>query len=367
MLSLNKKLTITRYPATKLSSLQAWNAADMYILNYLRDEKINIDGLSISNDRFGYLATNLASYNPTQIVAYKSQEKAIRLNYEANGLLFDDSKLVNPLEQLTKPINISLIKIPKSTELFGLYLDQVSSVLQDDGIAVCGFMTKYFNKKILEVAGLFFEEVHQSLAWKKSRLLILKKKKAVVEFQKEHSLSFDHEKTGSIQIQQYAGVFSSNNIDYASQFFIDHLTVENTDHEVLDIGSGNGVLSIAAKALQEDAEVHLVDDSYLAIESSRLNLKDKKTHFYYNDTLDEIESDSIDLAISNPPFHFEFETNIEIPVQLFKQIHRCLKNGGKFKSVASKHLNFKTHLEPLFTSTRIVAENSKFVIYESIK
>lgn len=364
---MNNELTIIRYPATKLNSLQAWNAADTYILNYLRDEKIKIDGLSISNDRFGYLAANLASHGPSQTLTYKSQEKAIRLNFGANNLELDDSKLVNPLEELKTPINVGLIKVPKSTELFGLYLDQICSVLSKDGIVVCGFMTKYFNKKILDMAGLFFEEVDQNLAWKKSRLLILKKKKNGVLFQKEHSISFEHDKTGSIQVQQYAGVFSSNNIDYATQFFIDHLKVEDIDQKVLDIGSGNGILSISAKALNKDAEIHLVDDSYLAIESSRLNLKDEKAHFHYNDTLDEIESDSMDLAISNPPFHFEFETNIEVPVNLFKQIHRCLRDGGKFKSVASKHLNFKTHLEPLFTSTKIIAENTKFVIYESVK
>lgn len=310
---------------------------------------------------------NLVSHSVNQIVTYKSQEKAIRLNFEANGLEVDDSTFFNPLDELKTPINVGLVKIPKSTELFGLYLDQLCSVLREDGIVICGFMTKYFNKKILDVANQFFEEVDQSLAWKKSRLLILKKKKSGVSFQKDHSISFEHDKTGSIQVQQYAGVFSSNNIDYATQFLIDHLKVEDIDQKVLDIGSGNGILSIVAKALNKDIEVHLVDDSYLALESSRLNLEDERAHFHYNDTLDDIETGSIDLAISNPPFHFEFETNIEVPVNLFKQIHRCLRDGGKFKSVASKHLNFKTHLEPLFTSTRIVAESTKFVIYESVK
>lgn len=324
-------------------------------------------GFSIYNDRFGYLAANLSEAKPNNIISYKSQEKSLRLNFEANGIEIDETKLFSPLSEISSETSIGIIKTPKSADLFALYLDHCCASLSDDGMIVCGFMTKYFNKQILEVANTFFEEVEQSLAWKKSRLLILKKKRKDVPFLKLHPISFDHAKTGAIELQQYSGVFSSKNIDYATQFFIDHLVVGETDHKILDLGSGNGILSMVAKAQNQEAEMYLVDDSFLALESSKLNLNDANTHFHYNDTLDDIEDGSLDVVISNPPFHFEFETNIEIPVALFKQVHRCLKPGGKFKSVASKHLNFKTHLEPLFSSTIIVAENSKFVIYESVK
>ena len=71
-----------------------------------------------------------------------------------------------------------------------------------------------------------------------------------------------------------------------------------------------------------------------------------------------------DLVVSNPPSHFEYETNIEIAITLFKEVARCLKPDGRFVIVASKHLNFKTHLERIFERCKISAENNKFIIYE---
>ena len=42
---------------------------------------------------------------------------------------------------------------------------------------------------------------------------------------------------------------------------------------------------------------------------------------------------------------FEFENNIEVSIELFKEVYRCLKMGGRFVLVANKHLNYKTHLQ----------------------
>lgn len=361
------KLSIKRYPPTQNKSLQAWNASDEFILNYISKHKVENKKTVIVNDRFGYLGVHLASPKTTHLINYKSEEKALRLNFDINGLEFDESAIVNPLSDLPKGIALGVIKVPKSIDLFDFYLAKLSENLDDNGFVLCGFMTKYFNKSMLSVAETYFEEVEQSLAWKKSRILILKKPKRIESAEFIQSFQFAHSVIDNVQINQYPGVFSSKSIDQATQFFLDHLGVKESDEKILDLASGNGILAFTAKSIKPEAEVHLVDDSMLAVESSKLNISSANTHFHWNDILEDLENESFDLVISNPPFHFEFETNIEISIGLFKQVHRVLKLGGRFTSVASKHLNFKTHLEPLFSSNRIVAETSKFVVYESVK
>ena len=79
---------------------------------------------------------------------------------------------------------------------------------------------------------------------------------------------------------------------------------------------------------------------------------------------DDIDNDS--LIISNPPFHFEHETNIEVALDLFKEVKRCLKKGGSFQLVTSNHLNSKTHLHKLFHKVNIVVQNEKFVVYHCV-
>lgn len=117
---------------------------------------------------------------------------------------------------------------------------------------------------------------------------------------------------------------------------------------------------------QPNAEVHLVDDSFLAVESSKMNVNEG-AHFHWKDSLEDFDDGSLDLVVSNPPFHFEHETNIEVTISLFTQVQRCLKSSGRFVLVANKHLNYKTHLDKLFINCSITAENDKFVAYECLK
>ena len=129
---------------------------------------------------------------------------------------------------------------------------------------------------------------------------------------------------------------------------------------------GNGILAHAALANKPNAEIHLLDDSELAIASSKINIDSEKACFHYNDTLDNFENNTFDLIISNPPFHFEHETNIEVALNLFKEVKRCLKKGGSFQLVTSNHLNSKTHLNKLFHKVNIIAQNEKFVVYHCV-
>ena len=79
------------------------------------------------------------------------------------------------------------------------------------------------------------------------------------------------------------------------------------------------------------------------------------------------EQDYFDVVISNPPFHFEHENNIEVSLSLFQQVFNKLKPNGRFQLVANSHLNYRTHLLKIFPEVISTAENEKFVVYECIK
>ena len=193
--------------------------------------------------------------------------------------------------------------------------------------------------------------------------MILKKKKEVKDNELINKLTLSNKEI----LRQYYGVFSAKEIDQATQFFIDNLQIEENTKEVLDLAAGNGVLGHIIQKQLPNCKIHLIDDFYLAIESAKLNLKGENVCFHYNDTLKEIEENSIDLVVSNPPFHFEYETNIEISLSLFKDVTYCLKQGGKFQLVANRHLNYGPHLERIFNKVIRLVHNDKFEIYNCIK
>ena len=351
--------SICRYPKSDNKSLKAWSAADEHLLKYLSETNKGWQKPILYNDRFGFLSAFLSQHQPSVVLNFKSQEKALEANLINNGVALDAIEKINPLVEQDDTHDLAIIKVPKSLDLFELQLSQAHEALIDGGEIVCAFMTKYFSRKIINIAEEYFEECEQSKAWKKSRLLVLKKKKKSPEKSEINIINFD----GVKEFKQHPGVFSSKNIDYATQFLIEHLEVRATDNKILDLASGNGVLAHVALSKNPNAEVYLIDDSILAIESSKMNVLSKKAKFYFNDNLDNFENNTFDLVISNPPFHFDHETNIEIALNLFKDVRRCLKKLGVFQLVTSNHLNLKVHLHKLFHKVNIVSVNEKFVVY----
>jgi len=355
-----RNFDIKRYPPTTNRSLQPWNASDELILEYIDEHSSDSESIALVNDRFGFLATTLFHHKPISVVNYKSQQKSIERNYTSNSLVLKSRTIISPFAKLPE-LELGVIKIPKSLEAFEFQLQQLHGSMSENGTLICGFMTKYFTPQLLEIASNYFEDVEQSKAVKKARLLILKGKKDI----EPQSLISNIEFKDKVY-QQYPGVFSSDHIDYATQFFLEHLELKESDVKVLDLASGNGVIADQILLKNPDAEMHLLEDSFLAIESSKPNIESNAQH-HWNDTLEGFEDGSFDLIVSNPPFHFDYETNIEVSLGLFEQVKRCLKESGRFSLVANKHLNYKTHLDKLFANCSISVENDKFVVYECLR
>lgn len=365
MPSTTNKFTINRYPPTTNKSLQAWNAGDKYILQKLDEMDLSGKNVAIYNDQFGYLSCHLNTHQPRIITHRKSQEKSIKKNLSSNELEAESSQWLTPFSTTEKSADIGLLQIPKSLDLYRYFLHQLSDSLSDNGMVICAFMTKYFTPALLDIAGDYFDDVEQSLAWKKSRLLVLTKKKPLPKVSFINSVTFSFDENEPEELKQYPGVFSSGNIDYATQFLIQHLRIKDEDKTVLDLGSGNGVIGRSVQKSNPEVDLHLMDDSILAVESSKLNLETVTTHFHWTDTLKDFSDINFDLIISNPPFHFGHEINIEVSLRLFKEVSEALKPGGRFVCVANQHLNYKVHLDKLFSTVEILAQNKKFIIYKA--
>ncbi|MFK7925935.1 MAG: class I SAM-dependent methyltransferase [Bacteroidia bacterium] len=355
-----KSFQIKRYPPTSQRSLQAWNAADEHILTYLEIAEVENPQIAICHDRFGFLACALHERSPLNVLTYSSQVKALHKNLTANKLELTEGRSVDPLNLPDTKVDLAIVKIPKSLDLFRFYLHQMFTLLADDGEIVCGFMTRHFTAQMLKIAETYFSDVRQSRAHKKSRLLHLTGKKTLPETTLLQTISFE----GHDDLQTYPGVFAGKSVDIATRFLLDNLLLREEDKTILDLGAGYGVIGKAIHALDPSRELHLMDDNYLANASAKLNLKAGNVHFHYADSMADLGGQKFDFVVSNPPFHFEHENNIEIPLSLFAEVKHSLNSGGHFQLVANHHLNYKTHLGKMFRRVKTVAENPKFVVYD---
>ncbi|WP_268640528.1 methyltransferase, partial [Escherichia coli] len=76
-----------------------------------------------------------------------------------------------------------------------------------------------------------------------------------------------------------------------------------------DLGCGNGVIGLTALAQNPEAQVTFVDESYMAVASSELNVEHNlpqeldRCQFEVNNALAGIERESVQAVLCNPPFH----------------------------------------------------------------
>lgn len=351
---------IERIPISKHPSLKGFNAADEFLLELIPDLP---DSVAIYNDNFGFLSTNLAHFQPKVVCDLKSQATAITKNCINNRGFGLTTPPFFIMDEVDFKASVALLKIPKSMGMFEQYLEYIHRHLEEDGLVLAGFMTRYFSAGFLDSARLYFDEISQSKAKKKARILILKKKKSLVP--KKDWNTVNHE---GIELKQYEGVFSSKKVDKATLFLLDYLdklTPEKTD-SVIDLGCGNGVIGkmIHEKTVVKD--LHFVDDSQLAVSSAQNN-NTENGEFHHEFSLDKFEDDSIDWVITNPPFHFEHSIDTSVAMGLFIQAHRVLRPNGVLTIVANANLGYESLLKRTFSRMEIQASTANFNIFQCYK
>jgi len=354
---------LQRIPNDHSNQLLAWNAADEYLLNTLYEQQLldNTQNVLLINDQFGALANAL---HPHQLQLWSDSStahRACQLNLKSNHLK-PKINYIPSVENPTKRPDLVILKIPKSIDLLKDQLTRIKPLLDSDTIIIAAGMVKHISPNILKVFNIIGTST-QSLAKKKARLIFCKADSTQqvspsyprVELNKELGLKLHH----------HAHVFSKNNLDIGSRFFIEqfkHLPAANT---IVDLGCGNGILGIKAKQHQPSSQLIFTDESYMAIDSAKHNyhtaIQDHNAQFITSPSL-ELKAQSVDLILCNPPFHHEHVITNHIAWQMFEQSHQALKKGGAFWCVANRHLNYRSNLKKLFGHCKIMAANKKFTV-----
>src|SRR5699024_9871924 len=206
--------------------------------------------------------------------------------------------------------------------------------------------------------------VQASLAEKKARLLFVtpsNKPQATSPYPSTYQLD-----TPKLQLRNHAGVFCRENLDIGTRFFLAHLPQQLGNAQVADLGCGNGVIAIVCALNNPSAQLHLVDESYMAVQSVQENwqqaLGERAANIYAGDGLASAASDSLDVVLCNPPFHQQQVVGDFLARRMFHQSHHALKPGGELWIVGNSHLGYHITLKRIFRSVEQLADNAKIVI-----
>ncbi|MFW0764498.1 23S rRNA (guanine(1835)-N(2))-methyltransferase RlmG [Trabulsiella odontotermitis] len=360
--------TLDRFPPNvEDPSLQAWDAADEYLLQQVGDT----GGLTlIFNDSFGALACALAERHPVSIGDSYIAELATGHNLRMNGIDESSVTFQDSLSPLPSAPALVLIKIPKQLALLEQQLRALREVVTPETRIIAGAKTRDIHNSTMALFEKILGPTTTSLAWKKARLIHCTFSAPVLN---EASDIFSWPLDGTdFTIHNHANVFSRSGLDIGARLFLQHLP-EGIDGEMVDLGCGNGVIGLQLLAKNPAGRVLFVDESHMAVASSKLNVECnlpeamERSEFMVNNALAGIEPDRFDAVFCNPPFHQQHAITDHIAWQMFNDARRSLKYGGALYIVGNRHLDYFRKLKRVFGNCTTIDTNNKFVVLKAVK
>ncbi|EEC7123943.1 23S rRNA (guanine(1835)-N(2))-methyltransferase RlmG [Salmonella enterica subsp. diarizonae] len=365
-----RSLTLKRFPQTDdVNPLLAWEAADEYLLQQLDETEIRGPVL-ILNDTFGALSCALAEHSPYSIGDSYLSELGTRENLRHNGIAESSVTFLDSTADYPQAPGIVLIKVPKTLALLEQQLRALRKVVTAHTRIIAGAKARDIHTSTLELFEKVLGPTTTTLAWKKARLINCTFSNPQLAAAPQ-TLSWKLEDTGWT-IHNYANVFSRTGLDIGARFFMQHLP-ENLDGEIVDLGCGNGVIGLSLLAKNPQANVVFVDESPMAVDSSRLNVETnlpeafERCEFMINNALSGVEPFRFNAVFCNPPFHQKHALTDNIAWEMFHHARRCLKINGELYIVANRHLDYFHKLKKIFGNCATIATNNKFVILKAVK
>ncbi|PHH40864.1 methyltransferase [Pseudomonas putida] len=365
------QLDLIRQPEQQNEPLQAFDAADEYLLNHLAAQQPTADTrVLVLNDSFGALAASLAgkvqvSSSGDSFLAFQGLEK----NLVRNGLAFDAVRGIAASEPLVGPFDRVLIRVPKTLALLEEQLIRLQGLLAPGAEVVAAAMVKHLPRAAGDLLERYIGPVQASLAVKKARLLIATPEaKAPATSPYPSRFQLDEP---AIELLNHANVFCREGLDIGTRAFLPHLPKNLGSARVADLGCGNGVLAIASALHNPDAHYTLVDESFMAVQSAAENwraaLGEREVLVRAGDGLAGQETQSLDVVLCNPPFHQQQVVGDFLAWRMFQQAREALVVGGALYIVGNRHLGYHSKLARLFRGVEQVAATPKFVILKARK
>ena len=364
-------LELDRQPPRRDDPLQAFDAADEYLLQQVAE-----DGLAPSarvlvlNDGFGALAASLAAHaRVTSSGDSHLAALALAANLARNGLAAEAVTFVPASEAISGPFDLVLVRVPKTLALLEEQLIRLHGQLAPGARVIAAGMLKHLPRAAGDLLERHIGPVQASLAVKKARLLFAtpEARPAVASpYPSRYRLD-----APPLTLVNHANVFCREGLDIGTRAFLPHLPQQLGQARVADLGCGNGVLALACALANPEAQFTLVDESYMAVQSARENWSaafgERPVAIRAADGLADQPPRSLELILCNPPFHQQQVVGDFLAWRMFQQARAALTEQGELWLVGNRHLGYHVKLKRMFRRVEQIAATPKFVVLRAVQ
>lgn len=368
-----RNLTLHRFPKRANETLQAWDAGDEYLIRHLEQHPIDDNQhILILNDHFGALSCWFSDKHRVTALSdsYIAQQGA-KMNLSSNQC--PPVELITSTDAWPTDVDLVLMQIPRNNRYLTWQLDTVRRLYGERCPLIAVNKAKEIHSSTLKLFENFLGPTTTSLAWKKHRLVFSRASSRPTTEKVEPHTQWSVSEHG-LNLTNLPNVYSGESLDLGARLFLQHLPKSEKYQQILDLGCGNGVLSLKLMQLNPQAYVTGVDESYMAVQSAQNNVELNQLDpaqfcAIANNCLDNFEAESQDLIVCNPPFHQQQAITDHIAWQMFCDAKQVLRLKGKLLVIGNRHLGYDKKLSRLFgrSGVKLVASNAKFVILQAIK
>lgn len=270
-----------------------------------------------------------------------------------------------PEPALLAGAELVVARLPKSLAALDELAEMVAASAGPGVTLLAAGRVKHMTRGMNEVLSRHFGDVHATLGQHKSRAL-------VATGPRPGSPSYPRSERDDdldLTVCAHGGVFAGTGIDLGSRFLLSFLEAWPKADQVVDLGSGSGVLAVAAARADPQAVVRALDVSAAAVRSSTAtaaaNGVADRVVAEQADGLEDVAPGSLDLVLCNPPFHRGTALDTGTATALFAQAGTRLRPGGELWVVWNSHLPYLPALRRTVGSTSVVAQNPRFTLTRS--
>ncbi|PZE61535.1 SAM-dependent methyltransferase [Curtobacterium sp. MCPF17_047] len=369
-----------RHPREQGPDLIAIDGTDRFLLDeapHVHGDALRHPGaVTVVDDRYGVLTLGVLALHGASDVRVVQDSLVGERALEASAGTFGRRGFHHPegFEESFRDARLVLLRLTKSHDRLDEVARAVARYAAPDVVLLCGGRTKYMSLSQNDVLRRSFGEVVASRGRGKSRLLIASDPLRAAAARADVTDPWPrrvHQDELGITVAAHGGVFAGATLDLGTRVLLDALDDAVPEaRQVVDLGCGNGVIATVVARRRPRVHVVATDVSAAAVASTRmtadLNGVGDRVRTVRSDAGDELDEDSADLVLCNPPFHADTTVSTDAAEAMFRNAASVLRAGGELWTVWNSHLRYRPVLERVVGPTRQVVRTARFTVTASV-